>query len=223
MVRKYATAATIAAGMIFTVANTEGSDAFAQETDPALRIAAQAEADLAAAAAEETVPVFVESEMVQPLPDEEATQDADLPQSATSAASLRELVALTPTDGALSEEMMCLAGAVYFEARGEPLAGQLAVAQTVINRAESRLFPSSYCGVVTQRAQFSFVKNGRIPQARTSSAAWRKAKAVARIAHQGLWDSAAADSLYFHATYVRPSWSRKKVALATIESHIFYK
>ena len=55
------------------------------------------------------------------------------------------------------------------------------------------------------------------------SAAWRKAVAVAQIAHRELWDSPAKDALYFHATYVRPSWSRTKVARAKIDSHIFYR
>ena len=128
-----------------------------------------------------------------------------------------------PAAGSLSEEMQCLAGAVYFESRGEPLAGQLAVAQVIINRAEDRRFPSSYCGVVFQRSQFSFVKNGHMPRIRTGTLAWKRAQAVARIAHRGLWDSEASDALYFHANYVRPSWSRRKVALATIDTHVFYR
>ena len=218
MVRKTAATAFIAAGMIITVANAEGSGAVAHETATALQTATPADRST-----EELVPVFVESEVVQPLPINDAVDHSKAPDFQPNAASLRELVAETPTDGALSEELRCLAGAIYFESRGEPLTGQLAVAKVVINRAESRLFPSSYCGVVTQRAQFSFVKNGRIPEARTSSTAWRKAKALARIAHQGLWDSEAGDSLYFHAKYVRPSWSRKKIATATIDTHIFYK
>ena len=119
--------------------------------------------------------------------------------------------------------MECLAGAIYFESRGEPVAGQLAVAQVIVNRAESGQFPESYCGVVFQRSQFSFVKGGAMPSIRRGSSAWKRAKAVARIAHEGLWDSQAADSLYFHAKYVRPSWSRKKVARATINTHIFYR
>ncbi|MEM6266512.1 MAG: cell wall hydrolase, partial [Pseudomonadota bacterium] len=123
----------------------------------------------------------------------------------------------------LSEQMRCLAGAVYFESRGEPLAGQLAVANVVINRADDRRFPASYCGVVYQRAQFSFVKRGRMPRIRTQSAAWRRAKAIAHIAHDGLWESEAADAVYFHATYVRPKWSRRKTRLTEIDTHIFYR
>ena len=83
--------------------------------------------------------------------------------------------------------------------------------------------PSSVNGVITQPAQFSFVHRGRIPQADESSQAWRRATAVAQIAQQDLWESKAADALYFHATYVRPGWARQKVELAQIDTHIFYR
>lgn len=140
-----------------------------------------------------------------------------------AAASLPELIASMGQDAPMAQQMRCLAGAIYFESRGEPLEGQLAVGQVVVNRAESELFPDDYCGVVTQRSQFSFVRKGRIPEPNKSSAAWRQAKAIAQIVHQGLWDSRADDSLYFHATYVKPGWSRRKVARATINRHVFYR
>ena len=203
--------AAIAAMTSFTIASAEGSGANAQVgenpqvSEPVLT--------------EEVVPVFVEKEVVQPLPAHGAAAAQDL----TSAGSLRELVAQIPDRGQLSREMECLAGAIYFESRGEPLAGQLAVAQVVINRANSGVFPSSYCGVVFQRAQFSFVRGGEMPHIPRGSAAWERAKAVAHIAHEGLWESEAADSLYFHATYVSPSWSRSKQARATIDTHVFYR
>jgi len=112
---------------------------------------------------------------------------------------------------------------VYFEARGEPLSGQLAVAQVVINRANSGRFASSYCGVVTQPAQFSFVRSGRIPSANRGSPAWQRAKAIARIAHERLWQSEAGDALYFHASHVSPGWARARTTRATIERHVFYR
>ena len=62
-----------------------------------------------------------------------------------------------------------------------------------------------------------------MPRIKTGSTAWKRAKAIARIAHQGLWDSEAHDALYFHAKYVKPSWARKKIARATIDTHIFYR
>ena len=101
--------------------------------------------------------------------------------------------------------------------------GQLAVAQVIVNRSESGLFPRDYCGVVYQKSQFSFVRGGKMPGIKRGSAAWTRAKAIARIAHEGLWDSKAGDALFFHARYVKPSWSRTKIARATIDSHIFYR
>lgn len=212
-----ATLSAIAAALTVTLASAGSSGAYAQQGE-IREIRNQT-------LTEETVPVFVSEEVVQPITEQTAAEieaDAkanDLPQ----ASSLKELVSSVPTSVPLSSEMECLAGAIYFESRGEPVAGQLAVAQVVVNRAESNLFPESYCGVVYQRSQFSFVKGGTMPRIKRGSSAWKQAKAVARIAHEGLWDSQAADSLYFHAKYVRPSWSRKKVARATINTHIFYR
>ncbi|MEL6878249.1 MAG: cell wall hydrolase [Pseudomonadota bacterium] len=209
---------SLSAAAIVAVASLSFSSA-----DMAGAVAQESEADLVSipesVEADETV--FVSQEVVQPLPEvsEEDVIEAETPQ----ASSLRELVDLVDTDAALSEQMQCLAGAVYFESRGEPLAGQLAVAQVVINRADDRRFPASYCGVVYQRAQFSFVKSGRMPRIRTGTKAWDRAKAIARIAHEQMWDSEADDSLYFHANYVRPSWSRKKTQRASIKTHIFYR
>ena len=213
---RFASVAAIAAGLAITLASAEISGAVAQSDDA---IEQPAEAELT----DETMPVFVAEEVVQPLPEEtEATNDIQ-DQSESRPASLRALVAETRVPDSLSAEMECLAGAVYFESRGEPLAGQLAVAQVVINRTDSRTFPSSYCGVVYQRAQFSFVKNGHMPRIKRGSGAWQRAKKIARIAHEGLWESEAADSLYFHATYVNPRWNRNMQTRARIQTHIFYR
>ena len=219
MIRKFTgLTALVAAITITTFAGAEGSDANAQ-------VAAQAAATPATEAqlTEEVVPVFVENEVVQELPEATEAESEFSADDAPKAASLRELVDAMPAAGQLSDELQCLAGAVYFESRGEPLAGQLAVAKVVINRSEDRRWPSSYCGVVYQRAQFSFVKNGRMPRIKTGSQAWKRAQAIARIAHRGLWDSSAEEAVYFHAKYVRPSWSHRKVAVATIDTHVFYR
>ena len=197
--------------MFLAVFGAEGSGAYAQPGE------SQPIADVPPT--DETVPVFVSQEVVQPLPEEPAGFQSTVPQ----VGSLYELVAVLPPAAKLSREMECLAGAIYFESRGEPLAGQLAVGQVVVNRAESPTFPSDYCGVVFQRAQFSFVRGGRMPWINRDSAAWSRAIAVARIAHEGLWESEARDALYFHANYVRPNWSRSKIARATIDTHIFYR
>jgi len=165
-------------------------------------------------------PRFVAEPVVQPLPEEE---EQSLEQRVHEATSLQELVGDMPVEDRLSPDLRCLAQAVYFEARGEPLTGQLAVARVVINRAGSGIYPRDYCSVVTQRSQFSFVKGGRIPQADESSRAWLRAKAIAQIAHQDLWECEAGDALYFHASYVKPGWARRKTQVARIDTHIFYR
>ncbi len=169
--------------------------------------------------ADEIVPRFSPREVVQALP----ATPAPAPGEAPAANGLRQLVASIPRDAALDRQLQCLAGAIYFEARGEPLAGQLAVAEVIINRAASGRFPASYCGVVTQKSQFSFVRGGRMPAAPTGTETWQRAKAIALIAHRGLWDSEAEGALYFHARHVSPAWSGRRQAAARISNHVFYR
>lgn len=120
-------------------------------------------------------------------------------------------------------EQDCLASAVYFEARGEPLKGQLAVADVVLNRVRSAKYPDSICDVVEQPWQFSFVNaTGRIPEADRSSEAWRKAVAIARIAGAGTARAVARDVLWYHADYVSPGWGRRLARQDRIGLHIFY-
>lgn len=205
--------AALAVSLASVFAPIEAENAVAQQTDAGLA------AQHTQPPADEIVPEFVTKAVVQPLP-EPANPSETAPQSADS---LRELVRSTPTDAELDEQLKCLAGAIYFEARGEPLAGQLAVAEVVINRAASGRFPASYCGVVLQKSQFSFVKRGRMPALPGDTTTWRRAKAIAQIAHRGLWDSEAEGSLYFHARSVSPSWSNRRQAMARISNHVFYK
>jgi spore germination cell wall hydrolase CwlJ-like protein len=136
--------------------------------------------------------------------------------------SLTELVSLHSSAQTSSAEQECLANAVYFESKGEPLTGQLSVAEVVLNRAESGRFASSVCGVVKQPGQFSFVRGGRLPSVPRASPAWKKAVAIARIAQDDLADSPASRALFFHATRVRPSWRGLK-RVATVGNHIFYR
>jgi N-acetylmuramoyl-L-alanine amidase len=137
--------------------------------------------------------------------------------------SLRDLVISYVDRRDQDAEQQCLAQAVFFEARGESLEGQLAVAQVVLNRAASGTFPSSICAVVTQPAQFSFVRRGRIPEADRTSDCWHKALAIADIARKrALANEVASNVLWYHATYVSPSWGRQKTRFAQIGSHIFY-
>jgi spore germination cell wall hydrolase CwlJ-like protein len=211
-----------AATLLFSFVTTDGSGAYAQANEPLIAQSVPTGTQASDPSVQANEVRFVADEVVQPLIPE-ADESVDDTDDSVDAASLRDLVAMMDTSAEPSGDMLCLAQAIYFEARGEPLAGQLAVGRVVVNRADSSAFPDDYCSVVKQPAQFSFVKNGWIPQAKTGSAAWHRAKAIARIAHQELWDSAADDALFFHATRVRPSWARQKIARATIERHVFYR
>ena len=146
--------------------------------------------------------------------------DGKNPAPTLEYASLSEAVAAQETAKLDGDDLTCMAGAVYFEAKGEPLSGQLAVADVIINRTKSGRFPTSICSVVKQPGQFSFVRHGRIP-AIANSAAYRTAVAVARVAMADAWDSPAANAMYFHARRVSPAWRMQKVA--AIGNHVFYR
>jgi N-acetylmuramoyl-L-alanine amidase len=121
-----------------------------------------------------------------------------------------------------SHELDCLAVGVYFESKSEPLNGQLAVGQVIANRANSGgRFPSSYCGVLFQRGQFSFVHGHSLPSVAHSNRQWQTAVAVAKIVDHGLKDSMVGNALFFHARYVSPGWRMKRVA--SIGNHVFYR
>jgi hypothetical protein len=122
---------------------------------------------------------------------------------------------------ASSEELRCLAGAIYFESQGEPLNGQLAVAQVILNRTKSGRFPTGVCDVIKQRGQFSFVRRGEIPSVSPSRSAYRTAVAVAKVALAQAWDSTAGKALYFNTPGNRPGVRVQKVA--SIGNHIFYR
>ncbi|MDQ3075228.1 MAG: cell wall hydrolase [Pseudomonadota bacterium] len=136
---------------------------------------------------------------------------------------LSALVAAHGDGPALDAEVLCLATAVYFESMGESLEGQLAVAQVVINRSKSGRYPTSLCGVVKQKAQFSFVRSGRFPRIDAGGAAWRKAQAIARIAAASMAQVLSTDVLWYHADYVAPGWGRRLDRVEKIGAHIFYR
>jgi spore germination cell wall hydrolase CwlJ-like protein len=123
----------------------------------------------------------------------------------------------------LDQEANCIAVAVYHEARGESLEGQLAVARVIMNRAASGKYPTSWCGVVKQPWQFSFVRNGYMPSVDQSSQAWRNALGVTRLAINNAVQSVPTDCLWYHANYVSPSWGRRLTRVSQIGAHIFYR
>ena len=121
-----------------------------------------------------------------------------------------------------SRELECLATGIYFESKGEPLAGQRAVGKVIANRAASGgRFPGTYCGVLFQRGQFSFVHGHSLPSVAHGNRQWQTAVAIARIVDQGLQSSAVGNALFFHARYVSPGWGLKRVA--SIGNHVFYR
>ena len=159
-------------------------------------------------------------ERVDPLAPEpepmEAQEDAIEP-----GATLSESVAkLRGTDPG-SRELECLAVGIYFEAKSESLQGQLAVGHVIANRAESGRFPSSYCGVLFQRSQFSFIRGRSLPHVPRASRDWQDAVAIAKIVDHELHPSPMGKALFFHATRVSPRWRLTRVG--TLGNHVFYR
>jgi spore germination cell wall hydrolase CwlJ-like protein len=136
---------------------------------------------------------------------------------------LYALVDKFASNAPLDEQTNCLATAVYFEARGESVEGQLAVARVVMNRAASGRYPPDWCSVVKQPAQFSFVRHGEFPYADANCDAWKRAVAIAQLAAANVVPSVSTDVLWYHATYVAPSWGRRLNMAEKIGAHIFYR
>ncbi len=127
-----------------------------------------------------------------------------------------------------SREVSCLADAIYFEARGESVSGQEAVAQVVLNRVGKGRFPPSICGVVYQGqnrrtgCQFSFTCDGKA-EARHEKQAWETAQQIARDMVGGRKRVAAlSTATHYHATYVQPRWAKAMRRLSQIGNHVFY-
>jgi spore germination cell wall hydrolase CwlJ-like protein len=168
----------------------------------------------------------------QPIEIDDAAPAANLPvvdelapladKPARPSSDLASLVAQLRGSEPGTRELECLAVGIYFEAKSESLAGQLAVGDVIANRANSNgRFPSSYCGVLFQRSQFSFIRGRALPSVPRASRQWSTAVAIAKIVHQDLKDSAASKALFFHAKRVSPGWKLKRVA--AIGNHIFYR
>ncbi|QIK96974.1 cell wall hydrolase [Sphingomonas sp. HDW15A] len=136
-------------------------------------------------------------------------------------ASLAEKVAALRGSDPGDREMECLAAGIYFESKSESLAGQLAVGHVIADRAASGRFPSSYCGVLFQRGQFSFVRGKSYPSVPRSSRQWQDAVAIAKIVDQNMHESPVAKSLFFHAKRVSPGWRMKRVG--SVGNHVFYR
>jgi len=132
-------------------------------------------------------------------------------------------------EGDTARQQRCLAEAIYFEARSESDAGRAAVAQVVLNRVKSGLYPNSVCGVVYQNSnrylacQFTFTCEGKSLRI-TEPAPWREATRIAREVYDGTtYLAEVGGSTHYHANYVRPYWAKKLKKMDTIGQHVFYK
>lgn len=124
------------------------------------------------------------------------------------------------------EQWQCLTKALYFEARGESLKGQFAVAEVILNRVDSKRYPNSVCGVVEQggkgTCQFSYHCDGaRDVMGDSKSAA--TAGRIARLMLDGAARQLTFGATHFHTRAVKPSWSRKFERTASIGAHLFYR
>ncbi|MFC3615252.1 cell wall hydrolase [Lutimaribacter marinistellae] len=127
------------------------------------------------------------------------------------------------------EQFRCLAEALYFEARGEPVKGQFAVAEVILNRVESSQFPNTLCGVIRQgtgrkyQCQFTYTCDGRAETISERRAYERVAK-VARMVIDGATQNALTDgATHYHTTHVNPRWAKVFAETARIGRHIFYR
>lgn len=127
-----------------------------------------------------------------------------------------------------ARQRRCLATAIYFEARGESTRGQLAVAQVVMNRVRSSLYPDTICGVVFQGqhrrtgCQFSFTCDGH-PDFPREEGQWLLANQLAKKVTDGeVWDEDVGHATHYHATYVKPQWRRQLDHVRRVGRHIFY-
>jgi N-acetylmuramoyl-L-alanine amidase len=203
--------------ILVIAALTASSVAPAQVSPAAEPLIADGANELPVATATIPLPVEEAIDPLAPIEDQDQSQDVEVIEGE----SLSQTVARLRSSDAGSRELECLAGAIYFESKSESLSGQLAVGHVIANRAASGRFPSSYCGVVYQRSQFSFVRGQSMPYIPRGSQDWKDAVAIAKIVDQKLHSSPMGKALYFHARRVSPGWRMARVG--TLGNHVFYR
>ena len=129
------------------------------------------------------------------------------------------------------QSLACLARNIYFEARGEPVAGQYAVAEVTMNRRASRRFPSTVCGVVYEKnwdslrgryvGAFSWTEFDALPDPQGEQ--WQRAMVIAEAVYYGRYTPTLQGATHFHASYIKPDWAPQKRRVAKIGRHIFYR
>jgi spore germination cell wall hydrolase CwlJ-like protein len=162
-------------------------------------------------------------------PNETIARKGEVNGDAHALVSPAERLGLNTDPDERAKHEKCLADAIYFEARGEPVRGQIAVAQVVMNRVFSHYYPNSVCGVVYQNAnrhmacQFSFACDG-IPDRITEPAAWERAEQIAHDTLDGkYWLNDVGKATHYHARWVHPHWVREMQKLDRIGVHTFYR
>lgn len=216
-----------------------GSPGRARVTSPDLTFA------LAGTGVPPAVPVrMVQAAPMDELPDLSNLREEDAATTEISREAADEMIAellLGDLSGAIALDHVeriavpkgdaqrdCLAKAIYFEARGESLAGQVAVAEVILNRVDSSSYPDTICGVVRQGeerrtgCQFSFMCDGK-PEIMRDAGAKARADAIAHLLIEGRPRVLTANATHFHTTWVSPSWARRLVRTARIGEHIFYR
>jgi len=139
----------------------------------------------------------------------------------------REFLAATPFRQG-NKQWRCLTEALYFEARGETVKGQFAVAEVILNRVDSQRFPDSLCGVINQgtgqkfRCQFTYTCDGRAERI-TDQKSWQRLGKVAQLMIDGAPRALTKGATFYHTTSVRPRWARAFVNTANIGVHKFYR
>jgi len=197
-----------------------------QRADRVLAQEAEMVADLAEFLTAETVAArnALEGPRLKPA---RATASVLLESQATLSLASFDFTALTVAR-LKGEERNCLAQTIYYEARSEPRVGQLAVADVVLNRVKSAVYPDSICEVVFQGSerrtgcQFSFTCDGSM-QARLNKRKWKASEDLAGAILAGVHVPVSRNATHYHANYVDPYWASSLTPTATIGTHKFYK
>jgi hypothetical protein len=168
-----------------------------------------------------------------PLPAPKGVPPSELVDEPGRAQAMRDALAAS---GDVEKSRQCLAEAIYFEARGEPEEGQVAVAQVILNRVKSNIYPGTVCDVVYQnkerrnRCQFSFAcdkdaEQTPEPMDRVRNVrAWAKAVEIARQVGEGeRWLPSVGNATHYHAARVNPGWRHALVKLSQVGRHVFYR
>lgn len=138
----------------------------------------------------------------------------------------RTYLASVPATTSGDAEWQCLAEALYFEARGESVAGQFAVAEVILNRRDSALYPRTVCGVVKQgngrACQFSYACDGQ-SERMSERGAFLQVGKIARLMLDGAPRALTDGATHFHTRAVRPAWARRFPQTAKIGAHLFYR